>query len=204
MSISSMANAAAARRPDLYPIGIVPQGLSEIANAASTIPVASELRGFDPASGTSLEGEPPPPGQQGDQRSTAVNTALNLLFGYIPTEVLTLYVAVLAATQQTGAITRAGWATFWCFLVATPLVVWLIYGAKVKAAQKPVPIHPRAWPVWEMFAATIAYCAWAFAMPNAPFTGYVWYSSAMAGIAVLVASTILGLVAPFFQRPLSA
>ena len=31
-----------------------------------------------------------------------VDTAFNVLFGYIPTEVLTLYVAVLAVVQQKG------------------------------------------------------------------------------------------------------
>jgi hypothetical protein len=116
---------------------------------------------------------------------------------------LTLYVAVLAAIQKPGIVTRAEWITLWGFLVATPIVVWLVFGAKVKAAQKQMPVAPRTWPVWEMFAATVAYCAWAFALPNTPFTSYTWYSSALSGIAVLVASTVLGLLAPFFQRPLS-
>lgn len=221
MSISSLANAAAARRADFAPVGSVPQTLSEIASAAtsppSATPAASDgpptvgpggLAGDASAQALSLSGllsaSATPPTLPPEQKSSGVNTALNLLFGYIPTEVLTLYVAVLASTQQKGSITWAGWAAFWCFLVATPVVVWLIFGAKIKAAQKPIPVHPRAWPVWEMFAATVAFCAWAFAMPNAPFTGYVWYSSALAGVSVLVASTLLGLLAPLFQRPLSA
>src|SRR5712692_8182442 len=143
MSISSLANAAAARRVDFSPLGAVPQGLAEIAHAAATLPAAPP------------PGQPPPaaPGQS----ANAVNTALHILFGYIPTEVLTLYVAVLAAVQQQGKITRADKIAFWGFLGATPVVVWLLYGAKVKAAQKPVPVRPRAWPLWEMFAATVAY-----------------------------------------------
>lgn len=223
MSISSLANAAAARRSDFAPVGTVPHTLSEIATAAASVPLAAPAVSDGPTAvglgglpgapafhpSASLGAQPaaapplaPPPSFE--QKSTTVNTTLNLLFGYIPTEVLTLYVAVLASTQQKGMITWAGWAAFWCFLVATPVVVWLIYGAKIKAAQKAIPIHPRAWPVWEMFAATVAFCAWAFALPNAPFTGYIWYSSALAGVAVLVASTLLGLLAPLFQRPLSA
>ncbi len=136
-----------------------------------------------------------------------VNTALNVLFGYIPTEVLTLYVAVLAAIggpekQKPGNVPQAMWVTYWIFLFVTPIVVWLVYGAKLTAAQKPIPLAFRTWPFWEMFAATVAYCAWAFALPNTPFADYSWYSSGLAGLAVLVASTVLGLLAPFLQRPL--
>lgn len=95
------------------------------------------------------------------------------------------------------------WTTFWCFLIATPVVAWLVYAAKIKAAQKPLPIMYGTWPIWEMFAATAAYCAWAFALPNSPFLDYSWYSAPLSGVVVLVASTVLGLVAPFFQRPLN-
>ena len=139
MSINSLANAAIARRPDFEPLNEVPQGLNAIARAAAT-----------PA------GVPPGPAVGTPEESAnAVNTALHVLFGYIPTEVLTLYVAILAALQNpapSGAVQSVGspgaaiakvstgeWIAFWCFLVATPIVVWLVYGAKLKAAKKPLP-----------------------------------------------------------------
>lgn len=187
MSINAMANAAAARRPDLAPLNTVPKGLEEIARASATSPTAT----------------PPAPTGAGPSKSSAqMDTAFSVLFGYIPTEILTLYVAVLAAVHQTDKVTRADWSAFWTALVATPIVVWLVFGAKVKAAGKPLPLRFGAWPVWEMLAGTVAYCAWAFALPNSPFSEYSWYSSALSGVAVLVASTILGLLAPLFQRPL--
>jgi bacteriorhodopsin len=113
-----------------------------------------------------------------------------------------LYVAVLAALHQPGTIRQAEWNTFLAFFVATPIVVWLLYAAKVKGAQKPLPVAFSQWPLWEMFAGTVAYFAWAFALPNTPLSVYSWYSSAVAGIIVLLASTILGLLAPLFQRPI--
>jgi hypothetical protein len=189
MSINALANAAAARRPDFFPLNQTPQGLWEIARAAETPPAAEPQ-----APG----GEAPQPG------STQIDTALHVLFGYIPTEVLTLYVAVLAAVQKPNKVTSADWIAFWSFLVATPIVVWLVYGAKVKAANKPLPLAFGTWPLWEMLAAAVAYCAWAFALPNTPFGEYSWYSSALSGVAVLVASTFLGLLGPFFQNPLKA
>lgn len=185
MSINSMANAAAARRPDIAPINIVPKSLDEIAKASTTTPTSE----------ANLAANQPQP--------ASIETAFNVLFGYIPTEVLTLYVAVLAAVQQQNKVNLAVWITFWSFLVATPIVVWLVYGAKMMAAKKAIPLAYRKWPVWEMFAATVAYCAWAFALPSSPFTEFTaWYSSALSGVVVLVASTVLGLLAPFFQRSL--
>jgi hypothetical protein len=66
--------------------------------------------------------------------------------------------------------------------------------------KKPMPLNLSQWPFWEMVAATLAFFAWAFALPNAVFSAYSWYSSALARVIVLVASTVLGLLAPLFQR----
>lgn len=207
MSLNSLTNAAAARRTDMHPIGVVPQGFSAIAMASRTPP------------STSLPLTQVPEGQG----ATEVNTAMNVLFGYIPTEIVTLYVAFLTALQkgveqlgkgpappvEASILGTSGWIAFWAFLVATPAVVWVLFATKVKAAATPgqpmpLPLHPRAWPCWEMFAATIGFVAWAFALPTTPFEGFSWYSPALAAIGVLIASTILGLLAPLFQRPLSA
>ena len=193
MSINTMANAAAARRADIGVANTVPRGLDEIALASRTTPVATTTGHGKPAATTA---------------AAPIETAFNVLFGYIPTEVLTLYVAVTAAVQpvqQTGQVTTAAWITFITFLIATPIVVWLVFGGKLMAAKKAVPTAFKHWPVWEMFAASVAFCAWAFALPNSPFSEFKdWYSSALAGVAVLVASTVLGLLAPFFQRSLGA
>lgn len=215
MSINSLANAAAARRADFAPIGTVPKGLAEIADAsayihaalaASPLAAAAAPAAAAPAGAAAAPAAAAPAGPAPASPAAAangVNTALHVIFGYIPTEILTLYVAVLAALEQPGPVTKPEWIPFFTFLIATPVVVWLLYAAKVKAAQKPVPASPSQWPVWEMFAATVAYSAWAFALPNSPFTSYHWYSSAIAAIIVLLASTALGLLAPFFQRPIN-
>ncbi len=219
MSINSLANAAAARRPDLVPLSRVPATVEDISIAARTTPVAT-----GPMSAPEIGGPTPVPPQATPPVGGAatVDTAMNVLFGYIPTEVLTLYVAVIAALQkpvtevaQMNEVTRVttmtsvvNWMPYWIafsiFLVGTPLVVWLVFAAKVKAAGRPLPLAWGAWPVWEMFAATLAYVAWSFGLPGSPFGQFAWYSSALSGLAVIVVSTVLGLVAPFFQRPLSA
>src|SRR5262245_35578761 len=102
MSISSMTNAALARRPDYPPKDRQPSSQAEIAGAAEGA------------------GQPENP----------VSTALKVIVTYIPTEILTLYVAVLAAirTPERKEL-GAEWIAFVFFLVATPIVVWLLFAA---------------------------------------------------------------------------
>jgi hypothetical protein len=133
---------------------------------------------------------------------SAVTGALKLIATYIPTEVLTLYVAVLAAIRTQEPATKDLKLAFYSFLIITPLVVWLVYAAKVKAAGKKLPLAPRSWPLWEMFAATVAYVAWALTLAQNPFVASNWYSPALAAVVVLIVSTFVGLLAPIFQRPI--
>lgn len=180
MSISSMTNVAIVRRKD----------------------VATEVVATDAAPASAKEIELATAGTSESQ--AAVTTALKVIVTYIPTEVLALYVAVLAAIQEPQRQSyRSLWLAFIFFLIATPSIVWLVYSAKVRATNKPLPITPKSWPLWEMFAATVAYSAWAFALPETPFKALPWYSAALAGVIALVISTLLGLVAPVVQRPLS-
>jgi len=138
-----------------------------------------------------------------DSQSPAA-TALKVIATYIPTEILTLYVAVLGALQGPQGISiRSLRIAFVFFLILTPFIVWLTFAAKVRAAKLHLPIKPNTWPFWEIFAATVAYVAWAVALPDNPFKDYSWYSPAISGVIVLAISMILGLLAPVVQRPLS-
>ena len=177
MSIASMTEIAFQSRTDIGEANYFPKTFTEIAGAAG--------------------GKVTPESQ--------VNAAIRTLTTYVPTETLTLYVAVLAALQPPGKETVSGpsWAIFWCFLIATPLVIWLVYITKVKTADMPIPWAPLKWPLWEMAAGTIAYVAWAFALPTTPFGSFLWYSTGLAGVIVLITSTVLGLLAPLFARPLN-
>ena len=177
MSIASMTEVAFQSRTDIGEATYFPKTFTEIAGAAG--------------------GKAAPESQ--------VNAAIRTLTTYIPTETLTLYVAVLAALQPStkSAVPSPTWGVFWWFLIATPLVIWLVYITKAKTAGKPIPWAPLKWPLWEMGAGTIAYVAWAFALPTTPFALLAWYSTGLAGVIVLITSTILGLLAPLFARPLS-
>ena len=173
-----MANAAVARRPDYAPRDRTPRTAEERAEAASR-----------------------------DQTSeTTVSTALRTLTTYVPTETLTLYVALVAALSPTAGVTETSntshWIAFWIFLFFTPLAVWVTFATKLASDKKQLPLRLQYWPKWEMTAGTLAYVAWAAGLPDSPFAQFPWYSPSVAGFAVLITSTILGMLAGLFQRPI--
>jgi hypothetical protein len=178
MSINSMTNAALARRPDYPPMDRLPQTAAERAEAASREPT----------------------------QENTVSTALKTLTTYVPTETLTLYIALVAAlepiTNPTPSFTSR-WIAFGLFLVFTPLAVWITFAAKIASDQKELPVHPRQWPKWEMSAGTLAFIAWAMGLPDTPFAEFTWYSASIGGFVVLITSTFLGMVAGLFQRQLA-
>lgn len=192
MSINSLTNAALARRRDVFPSNRAPNGVAEIAQAASGLPRAS--------SRSAPEGAGQPGSTEGSADSS--QTALNLLFGYIPTEIVTCYVATITAF---GNINSAGlWRIFYITLCITPMTVLVIYAVKLKklGLSPPRPLNPKTWPMWEMIAATLAFTAWAFGLPQSPFKDLPWYNGGFASLVLVLASTLLGLIAPLFQQPI--
>lgn len=178
MSINSMANAAIGRNPDFPPLESTPQTFGQIAQAAGTNP----------------------------PEDNGIGTALQIITTYIPTEVLTLYVAVIAAlrpvTAGSSLSLMSHWIAFAVFLVFVPAAVWVVFATKVSGRHLPLPLNLRQWPKWEMIAGTLAYVTWAIGLPDTPFAMFSWYSSAIGGVIVLVGATLLGMVAPLFQRQL--
>jgi hypothetical protein len=177
MSVSSMTNVAYRRRTDVPPLDSMPSWPGEVAEATGDAP---------------------------DTQNT-FTSALTALMAYIPTEILTAYVAVLAglevAEQQTQAPPGA-WVLFWIFLVLTPALVWALYAGKCRTAGKVLPTNPRKWPMWEMSAATIAFVVWAFTLPNTGFADLAWYRPGVATAAVLLVTIVLAGVAPIVQQPI--
>jgi hypothetical protein len=151
-------------------------------------------------------GAPPPPVPRVAAAAAApapARTPLAAVVTYIPTEIIAVYVAVVAAMTAPGAAgptSFAAWVAFAAFLIATPIVVWLTYAAKVQSGRSNLPTDPSRWPRWEMAAGTVAFAVWAFALPQTPFISFGWYTPAVAGVAILVVSTSIGLLAPFVAK----
>ncbi len=181
MSVSTMTDIAFARRADVGDPSTGPANLDQVATSA---------------------------GQPAATASTGT-TALAAIAAYIPTEIVTVYVAVLAAVGITvsdasstvsGAVAIAPVAPYVGFIVLTPIVVWGLYAVKVVTAGKRLPRSFKAWPKWEMIAATISFAVWGAALPASPLLTFSWFNVAVGGVAVLIVSMLLGVFSPLFTR----
>ena len=174
MSVSSMANIAFNRRSDAGKEGKGLETLDEVDAAKGGAP------------GT----------------STSVTSALSAIAAYIPTEVVTVYVAVLATL---GVATGRGGTTYTpipvyvVFIILTPIVVWGLYASRAVTAGKRLPRSLRSWPKWEMVAATLAFAAWGAAMPSSPLGVFEWFMPSLAGVVALVLSLLIGVFSPLFS-----
>ena len=129
-----------------------------------------------------------------------VTSALDALVKYIPTESITLYIATVAATpaikSQWAFVTDMG--LYWTFVVLTPVLVLLIYMGKRRTVNLSPWPSLREFPAWNMVAATIAFAAWATAVPeNGLLEGAT--GGALAAILALIISTVLNLLSSIFQ-----
>ncbi len=177
MSVASMTNVAYKRRKDVPPLDTMPRSAGEVAESTGDAPATQ----------------------------STFTSALTALMAYIPTEILTAYVAILAGLQVADQRTQAppgAWVSFWVFPLLTSTLVWALYAGKCRTAGKVLPTSPGKWPMWEMSAATVAFVVWAFALPNTGFADLAWYKPGLATAAVLLVTLVLAAVAPIVQQPI--
>lgn len=131
-----------------------------------------------------------------------VQNALSALVEYVPAETITLYLATLAALPvlRETIPTLSAPLVYALFGVLTPGLFALIYAGKRRAAGEPRWPGTKAWPWWQMIAATIAFLAWGLAVPDAPFLTSE-RGNVLGGFIAIVVSTILGVLGRFFAKP---
>ncbi len=133
------------------------------------------------------------------------SSPLSQLVTYIPTETLTLYVALQAAlgdvaAPQGGKVSDADftarWAWTWIlFIVTLLLAVGLSY-----RAQRNIDVVKFKLPVFEALAAGAAFLVWALALPSTPlrdiegFDYTAWNSFIILGgtVAISTVAYVLG------------
>jgi hypothetical protein len=126
----------------------------------------------------------------------------NAIVGYIPTEIVAVYVPAVAAITTPGVPTGDGqWVLLIVVLALTPITTWAVFAAKRRNAGAPLPIAPSTWPWPEMLIATVAFLLWAFTLPRTPFDQFGWYQPGLAAVLLLVGTLVLGLLVPLL-RPL--
>lgn len=141
-------------------------------------------------------GSPPPsPPQEEKNRFDALTK-------YVPTETITLYVAAISAQSALQSCVSFLTATFlyWLFAALTPLILFLIYLGKSLHAGVSKKAALASPPVWRMIAGTLAFLAWAIAVPGGPYLNISTEQKIIASFLALFASTILSLFGSIFEK----
>ena len=133
------------------------------------------------------------------------------LVSVIPTEVLAAYTAGLGLVAGlTSSAPGAYWpfrlAWYFGWLAATPVIAWLLFWRKAKAAPTVVAAEVagrKAAGRAEIIAPTLAAAAWFTAMPGSPWqvhlSGGAFQITAL--VALSVGSLLVGFLAPAMTKP---
>jgi hypothetical protein len=137
---------------------------------------------------------------------------VNQLVLWIPVETITLYVGYLAlfdpAKPTAGTKLCANdftwrWVGFGVFCFLTTVIVLGTYiGKRREAGKKP----PFKVPIFEMVFGTVAFAAWAAALPETPFADVCGYKASYGGYAVAAATAGISFLAwvvgktPFYEK----
>lgn len=129
------------------------------------------------------------------RRRSALTTALSSLATYVPTEVITFYLAAAAAQPALSWLSRELLLGF--FLVLAPLVVYAATVSANNAAQVQHPWRPTAQTLFNMGAATLSFLVWAYALPFTDSTRLddpTGAKAVQASLAVVATAFFLGLI----------
>lgn len=155
---------------------------------------------FDVVTGEGTDTSAPISGTVTSPNTSSSGSALSAITAYIPTEIVTTYVAVLAAlgvAASQSSLER--WVTFWVFLGFTPVATWVVYAVKLKGRNKLKGLKLKQWPWWAIFSASLSFAVWAYALPNSAFASFSWYKPGLGTAGLLFVSFLLGMLAPLFQ-----
>ncbi|MEO1337644.1 MAG: hypothetical protein AAFV29_18515, partial [Myxococcota bacterium] len=128
--------------------------------------------------------------------------ALQSLVRFIPTETITLYIAAIAAIPIVDGAPNPAVSkiVLWSFAGLTPVIfVLLLFGKRASSGLPTVPAFSQ-WPWFKLVASTIAFIAWAIALPDSPYLTADQDKAVGAFIALFV-STMLSLLEPVLSRP---
>jgi hypothetical protein len=126
-----------------------------------------------------------------------VSTSIaNQITRWVPTETITVYVALLALLAPQTSISssfRSRWILFGMVTAATPVVVILLTLAKTDVLRDFKP------PVFEMIISPVAFAAWAFSLPDTPLSSISGYDIKWNAAIVTVTTVAITLIANAFH-----
>ena len=126
---------------------------------------------------------------------------LNQITRWIPTETIAIYVALLPllASTASGSSYTSRWVLFGIVTAANPLVVLLLVLAKstIKESWWKAVSPP---PFFAIVASTVAFAAWAFALPDTPLKDLSGYDTKWNVAIITVVTIAITLIANAFHQ----
>jgi hypothetical protein len=147
-------------------------------------------------------GEPAPdPGTPVGVPSNVVNQ----LVAYIPTEIITVWVALIAVLNDPKApegktICHAEWSTHWLLAGAAGVLASLLTFGFAYRKFADTPNVTFKVPVFGMLAAPLAFLAWAVALPEGPLRSACWYNEEAGAFIVTIATVGIASLAYIFGQ----
>ena len=186
MSVSSMAQDSAIR------LGNRTSTLQEMVTSAASA-AAEAAKGTDSVEAATDAGVSAAKGEIA-QAAPVLSSPLSELVKYIPTETLTIYIAVQAAignveTPPSGEISDADFTSTWIavgilLLANLALTIGLSYREQKNANTNNFRI-----PLFESFASEAAFLVWVLSLPSTPLRDFHGYDySAWNSVLILVGS----------------
>jgi hypothetical protein len=136
----------------------------------------------------------------GTHDRTVEASKTEILVSFIPTEILTGYLAAVATVASTTTDNNPKlffrWVLFILFALLTPLAIWATWRAKRRSDERrdDAKRGRKRVPLLEMVAATTAFTVWANALPSSPITAWAGYDRACSAVAIIVAGILLTLL----------
>lgn len=123
------------------------------------------------------------------------------LVEYIPTEIVTLFLAAMAAREALAA-----WANvtpmdlYWIAVITTPVLFVVIFAGTLRQAGKKIFEKGTPVPWWPMVAATIAFAAWGLVVPEVVPSEEAYVAPLLALLATIV-TVLLPVIGRVFEKP---
>jgi hypothetical protein len=119
---------------------------------------------------------------------------VNQLVAWIPTEIITLWVALIAVLNDPKppagkSICQANWSTHWILAIAAAALAALLTVGFAYRKFKETPGVSFKLPLFAAIAAPAAFVAWAIALPEGPLRSACWYSEE-AGAFIVTFATV--------------
>ena len=127
--------------------------------------------------------------EEGKGAKKALDSAMEKVTSFIPSEVIGIYVAGLGIL--TPVSDRGKWLIFFIASALVPIFIWLNWLREKKHAAQDTTVLPTKSVIVLIVLGEVAFTAWAAALPGTPFLSLTEYAMKVGGLSVVILAAVL-------------